>query len=211
MKSRNARRLEAEKMRAEIALLKSQVNPHYFFNALNNIFAVTQRNDDEEAGQAILKLSETMRYMIYDGEAETISASREIEHIRNTIEVFRLRFAPEDHPEIRLRTDGDLDSFLVAPSLLAPFVENALKHGLDSAGRGKVDIDIRRDGNWLEMRVENTRLAGATTIPKPAGIGLANVRKRLELLYPRRHTLDVEETDEIHRVRLRLKQEGEKR
>jgi len=211
IKSRNARRLEAEKMRADIALLRSQINPHYFFNALNNVFAITQRNDDEEAGQAILKLSETMRYMIYDIDVEAISAAREVEHIRNTIEVFRLRFAPEDNPEIRLRTAGDLETVLVAPLLLVPFVENALKHGLDSLGRGKVEIDIRREGAWLDMRVENTRQAGAATMPKPAGIGLDNVCKRLALIYPRRHELTLEETNEVFRVHLRLKHEEGKR
>ena len=205
IKSRNTRRLELEKMRADIALLRSQIHPHFFFNALNNIFAVTQRNGDEESGRAILKLSETMRYLIYDSEAETISAGREVEHIRNTIDVFRLRFAREENPEIRLRTEGDLDSIPVSPSILTPFVENALKHGLDSSGRGWVEIDIRRDGPWLDMRVENTRRAGAEAVRKPGGVGLDNVRKRLALIYPRRHELTVKETEEIFRVHLRLK------
>ena len=211
IKSRSARRLETEKMRADIALLKGQINPHTFFNALNNIYAVAERNNDEEAGRAILKLSDMMRYVIYDSDADAVSVSREVEHIRNTIDVFRLRFGKEEDPDIRLGTEGDLNSFLVAPALLVPFVENALKHGLDSSGRGRVEIDIRRDGFWLDLRVENTRLAGAETVKKPAGVGLANVRKRLELIYPRRHALTIEETKEAFRVRLRLKLGGKGR
>ena len=208
VKSRSARRLEMEKMRAEIALLRSQINPHYFFNALNNIYAVAQRNGDEEAGEAILKLSETMRTVIYDGNEETIRLSREIEHIRNTIDVFRLRFAPKENPDIRLRTEGDLDSLRIAPLLLVPFVENALKHGLDSEGRGKVEIDLRRNGPRLDVRVENARRPAGETAQKPPGIGLANVRKRLELLYPRRHALTVEETSGTFLVHLSLQLGG---
>jgi hypothetical protein len=211
IKSRTARRLETENMRAEIALLRGQINPHYFFNALNNIYAVTERNGDEEASRAILKLSDAMRYIIYDADTDAINVSREVEHIRNTIDVFRLRFAREESPDIRLRTEGDLDSILVAPALLVPFVENALKHGLDSSGQGRVEVDIRRDGPWLDVRVENTRRAGAETVKKPAGVGLANVRKRLELIYPRRHELSVEQTEESFRVHLRLKHGGDER
>ncbi|MDH4270554.1 MAG: histidine kinase, partial [Candidatus Aminicenantes bacterium] len=208
VKSRGARRLETEKMRAEIALLRNQINPHYFFNALNNIYAVAQRNGDEEAGRAILKLSETMRYVIYDGNEEIVQLSREVEHIRNTIDVFRLRFAPKEEPDIRLRTEGDLESIRVAPLLLVPFVENALKHGLDSEGRGKVEVDIRRDGPRLDIRVENTRRPAGDTVRKSPGLGLANVRKRLELLYPKRHALTVEETAGAFRVHLSLQLGG---
>jgi len=204
VKSRNARRLEMEKLRAEIALLRGQINPHYFFNALNNIYAVAQRHGDDEAGEAILKLSETMRYVIYDGNEETILLSREVEHIRNTIDVFRLRFAPKEDPDIRLRTEGDLNSVRIAPLLLVPFVENALKHGLDAEGRGQVEIDIKRAGPRLDIRVENTRRPAGETMPKTPGVGLANVRKRLELLYPKRHALTVEETAETFRVYLHL-------
>ena len=205
LKSRKHGQLEKEKMRAEIALLRSQINPHYFFNALNNIYAVTQRNEDEEAGRAILKLSETMRYMVYDSDSDRISLKKEIDHIRNTIEVFRLRFAPEDHPDIRFRTEGDLDSIAIAPMLLLPFVENAMKHGLNSLGRGRVDIEIRRDGAWLDVRVENERWPAAETVRKHPGIGLANVRKRLDWLYPRTHVLTIREDDRHFRVHLRLK------
>jgi|GEM_PF-320563 len=204
IKSRTARRLEQEKMRAEISLLRSQVNPHYFFNALNNIYAIAQRHDDDEAGRAILKLSETMRYVIYDSDANAVPLGREVEYIRNTIDVFRLRFAPDENPDIRLRTDGDLDAVLVPPMILTPFVENALKHGLDGRGRGRVEVEIRREGPWLELRVENTRPGGGGGGRKPPGVGLANVRRRLELLYPGRHALDVEETPELYRVHLRM-------
>jgi hypothetical protein len=120
------------------------------------------------------------REEIYDGDEEAIRLSREIEHVRNTIDVFRLRFAPKEDPDIRLVTKGGLDSIRIAPLLLVPFVENALKHGLDSAGRGKVEIDIRRDGPRLDIRVENTRRPAGETLRKPPGVGLANVRKRLD-------------------------------
>jgi len=172
------------------------------------IYAVAQRNGDEEAGRAILKLSETMRYVIYDGDEQAIRLSREIEHVRNTIDVFRLRFGPKEDPDIRLVTEGDLDSIRIAPLLLVPFVENALKHGLDSEGRGKVEIDVRRDGPRLDIRVENTRRPAGETLRKPPGVGLANVRKRLELLYPKRHALIVEETAETFRVHLSLQLGG---
>jgi hypothetical protein len=204
IKSRTARRLESEKMKADIALLRSQVNPHYFFNALNNIYAIAQRHDDEETGRAILKLSETMRYVIYDSDADAVRLNGEVEYIRNTIDVFRLRFGPDENPDIRLRTDGDLNTALVPPMILTPFVENALKHGLDSRGRGRVDIEIRREGPWLDMRVENTRPKATDPAHKAPGVGLANVRKRLELLYPGRHELAVEDSPEVYRVHLRM-------
>lgn len=204
----NRRDLVLEKTRADAAFLRSQINPHFFFNSLNNIYAITQRNGDGEAGEAIIKLSELMRYMIYECDAERIAVAREIETIRNFVDVCRLRYSREDSVDIAIAREGRINGSEIAPLLLLPFVENAMKHGIDGKGRGWVRISVGADDGFLRFRVENSKCGVRETVRRHSGVGLANVRRRLELLYPRRHELAVHETEDEYRVDLAVDLEG---
>ena len=203
-KYRRESKLIQEKMRADIDFLRSQINPHFFFNALNNIYAITQRNHDDEAGQAIMKLSGLMRYMTYDSNVAEISVARELEHIENYLEVARLKFAKDDDVDILIQKKGNLRKRKIAPLLLIPFVENAFKHGLGSKGDGYIHLNLCESDGDLQFRIENPILEKEESWRKHPGIGLDNVKRRLQLLYPGRHRLDISDSSGIFKVELIL-------
>ncbi len=207
-KSRSESRMVQEKMKADVDLLRSQINPHFFFNALNNIYAITQRNQDEDAGEAIMKLSGLMRYMIYDSNVAEISLARELEYIEDYLEVARLKFARDEKVDISLEKSGDFRSCKIAPLLLIAFVENAFKHGLGSQGEGYIHLNVQLNGNELHFQIENPILEKEESWRKHPGIGLDNVRKRLELLYPRRHQLDLSDRGGKFRAELFIRLKG---
>ena len=201
-KYRHESKMMQEKMRADIDLLRSQINPHFFFNALNNIYAITQRSHDDEAGNAILKLSGLMRYMIYDSNVAEISLAHELEHIDNYLEVARLKFDKKDIVDIRVQKEGHFRSYKIAPLLLIPFVENAFKHGVGSKGDGYVHLSFHLSDGELSFRIENPILDKQDSWKKHPGIGLDNVIKRLQMLYPGRHQLDITDSEGKFEVRL---------
>jgi two-component system LytT family sensor kinase len=204
-KSRIESRLVKEKMKAEIDLLRSQINPHFFFNALNNIYAITQRNGEEETGEAIMKLSGLMRHMIYDSSAAAIGLDRELEHVKNFIEVARLKLAGDENVDINLTEKGDIRSVKIAPLILIPFVENAFKHGVGSRGEGFINLAVEVEDGELVFQVKNPVLDKGKSVQKHSGIGLDNVGKRLSLLYPGRHTLVIAEEDGLFDVELSIR------
>jgi hypothetical protein len=206
-KYRHESKIEQEKMRADIDLLRSQINPHFFFNALNNIYAITQRNQDKEAGQAIMKLSGLMRYMIYDSNVAEINLARELEHIDHYLEVARLKFDQKDNVDIHLEKEGNFQKHKIAPLLLVPFVENALKHGVGSKGEGYIHLGFFLNDGELIFRIENPILDKEEAWKKHSGIGLDNVKKRLQMLYPDRHQLDISESDGKFKVQLVIRLE----
>jgi two-component system LytT family sensor kinase len=206
-KYRHESRMIQEKMKADLDMLRSQINPHFFFNALNNIYAIAQRNRDDEAGQAILKLSGLMRYMIYDSDVAKISLARELEHIGNYLEVARLKFDKKDKVDIDLQKEGDFHNHKISPLLLIPFVENAFKHGVGSKGDGYVHLRFSVCDGELIFCIENPILQKEESWKKHPGIGLDNVKKRLQLLYPRRHQLDISEAEGKFAVLLTIRLE----
>jgi len=196
-----------EKMRADLDLLRSQINPHFFFNALNNIYAITQRNSDDDAGRAIMKLSGLMRYMIYDSNIAEISLAREIEHIDSYLDVARLKFAEDEKVDIRMVKEGNFTEYKIAPLLLIPFVENAFKHGVGSKGDGYIHLSFVLSDGKLNFRIENPILVKGESLKRHPGIGLDNVKKRLEMLYPDRHRLDISDSEGKFEVQLTVKLE----
>jgi sensor histidine kinase YesM len=201
-KSRQESKMTQEKMRADIDLLRSQINPHFFFNALNNIYAITLRNQDEEAGQAITKLSGLMRYMIYDSDVTEISLARELEHIENYLEVARLKFDKRENVDIVLRKEGEFPNHKIAPLLLVPFVENAFKHGIGSKGDGYIHMNVSMSDEVLNYWIENPILKKEEAWKKHSGIGLDNVKKRLQMLYPGQHQLEISDSEGKFKVQL---------
>ncbi len=173
--------MENQKLGAELSLLKSQINPHFFFNTLNSIYSLAIVKSDRTP-EAVLKLSELMRYIIYDTERKLVPLSKEVEYIANYIELQRLRLP--DEVKVKLKTDlGDADA-VIEPLLLLPFVENAFKHGVDVEKGGIILIDIKLTGNELKLHVENPLVDDNNNIvDKHRGIGVNNTLKRLKLLY----------------------------
>jgi len=193
--------MEKEKMASELAMLKSQINPHFLFNNLNNIYSLAIRKS-EAAPKAIVMLSEMMRYMLYDSTADQISLSKEVEHLHNYIDLQKLRL--KDNKQVCFSTEGDLETKKIEPMLLEPFVENSFKHGDIFRQGGNIHIDLQVNGSQLHFKVSNTFTRNGHVKDKHSGIGLNNIRKRLELLYPSKHQLDITEKEAHFIVDLKL-------
>jgi sensor histidine kinase YesM len=193
---------ENEKLSTELNLLKSQINPHFFFNTLNNIYSLAIQKS-ERTPEAIVKLSELMRHIIYDTDKDKVPLSKEIDYIRNYIELEKLRL--RDNSNIRFMVDGDPAEKLIEPLLLLPFIENAFKHGTGHTQAGTISIQISIRDSRLNLLVENP-VSISSEIPegKNQGIGRINAERRLQLLYNNNYTLETTVTDAIFRVDLTL-------
>jgi two-component system, LytTR family, sensor kinase len=183
--------LEKDKVTTELSFLKHQINPHFYFNTLNNIYALTEV-DPKLAGEAILQLSRMMRYLIYDTQQGTNMLSQEIAFLKNYIHLMKLRMT--DMVKLVVDMPDQLDDMPLAPLILLPFVENAFKHGVSTTRKSHIDIRVTQKGRILDLVVSNAITHdGASSLELPGGIGLSNTRRRLALLYPGKHTLDVAE------------------
>lgn len=180
--------LAKEKNSAELNLLKSQVNPHFLFNTLNNIYSLVYKKSDQ-ALPAIIRLSELMRFMIIDSGADQIALTKELGYIRRFIELESLRVANEGAVDFVIH--GEVGSQRIAPLLLIPFIENGFKHGVltDPGSPFVVDITVAESEVRL-LAINKIDTAGKQGIP---GMGLANVRKRLEILYSGRYSLKIDQ------------------
>lgn len=201
---RRQERLELEKLEAEVKYLRSQLNPHFLFNSLNNIYAITQRNEDREGSDALLRLSGLMRYMLYDSDAESIGLHQEVEHLHNFIDLMLLKYKRDEPPEINFRIEGDMKQCRVVPLILLPFVENAFKHGIDNNGQGYINIDLTHDLGAIHFTVKNSYFPDRQASREHSGIGLDNVRRRLEHLYPGKHELEISSTEDEFVIQMRL-------
>jgi two-component system, LytTR family, sensor kinase len=192
-----------QRQASELALLKSQVNPHFLFNTLNNIYSLVY-NKSEEAPEAVMKFSSIMRYVLGDANAENVHLEQEIEYIRSYIELQKLRIK---HPGfVSLDIEGSTDA-IIAPMLLIPFVENAFKHGSRNQQPG-ILIHLYADNYLIRFEVSNYLRKHPQIIEKQSGgIGLSNIRRRLELLYPGTHELTIKEVDDQYKVILIIKRQ----
>jgi hypothetical protein len=184
--------LERRQVATELSLLKAQINPHFFFNTLNNIYALTLL-DGERARAALHRLSRMMRYVLYETPAGHTRLSQEISFLRDYIELMHLRLT--DQVEVIFETPADAagpDPF-IAPMLFQPYVENAFKHGISASAPSRITIALHQSGpQQVEMCVRNTLFPNhQPEADEPGGIGLANTQRRLDLLYPGRYTLRV--------------------
>lgn len=199
------KRLEKEKMAAEIRFLKSQINPHFLFNTLNNLYAIAEKSRNQQLSDGLMELSSLMRYMLHDGQAEWVSVEQEIKLIRSLIEIQQLRIAEEDDVVISLNVSGDIENTRIAPLILIPFVENAFKHGIDWKQKSFVRINLGVENEIIRFEIRNSVFAGlASGHEQNSGIGLDNVRRRLALIYPEAHTLEIEQQDQVYSVTLIL-------
>ena len=180
------RNLESEKKDMELQFLKSQLNPHFLFNSLNNIYSLAYQKSDKTA-DAILKLSEIMRYMIYESNDSWADLSREVEYLNSYVELQRLRF--KDGAAVEVNIQGEIDGQKIVPLILISFVENAFKHGVANDHQDPIKINIIANQKILHFSVTNKK--NKTNKDAMGGVGLNNVERRLQLLYPDRYKLNI--------------------
>jgi two-component system, LytTR family, sensor kinase len=199
---RNERRnkeLENQKLVAELAYLKAQVNPHFLFNTLNNIYSLAYKQSPETP-DAIMKLSLLMRYMLYESNDTLVSLQKEVDHIENFIDLQKLRL--REQASIKFYVEGDTDGKQIAPMLLMTLVENAFKHGLVSKNEIGIIFNLTITNDYLEFSTINN----ISTHKKRefGGIGLQNLRQRLHLLYPNCHTLSFNSKESVFYATIRI-------
>lgn len=194
--------LRIEKTTAELNFLKAQIHPHFLFNTLNNLYALTLQKSDE-APEVVLKLSEMLDYMLYQCNGPSVPIMKEVELIQNYIELERLRYG--DRLELEFRQEIDHTQIEIAPLFLLTFVENAFKHGASGdMGTATIHILLECKGQQLFFQVFNTKplILQADHTNFKQGIGANNIRRQLELTYPNRHQLTVEETADTYSITL---------
>ena len=199
--------LEKRQLTTELKFLRSQVSPHFFFNTLNNIYSLTLEKSDK-APEVVLKLSELMRYLLYATKKPKQDLKNEIECIQNYIDLERIRF--DDSLEVNMQLSGDMENKKISPMLLIPLIENCFKHGASqNIGKMYIDVDIKVEDDDLFFNVSNTipEKRKKSKIPsRSGGIGLSNVKKRLELGYNKNdYKLNFYERDNKFFVELKLR------
>lgn len=193
-REKNLRELEQEKFLAEMGLLKAQINPHFFFNTLNTLYGLILKKS-KHAAKFALRISDLMHYMLYEARADKVLLTDEISHLENYLRVEEMRFV--DSLDISFTYSGNVDGKLIAPLILLPFVENAFKHG-----SGWITISIKIVANRLYLKVENNYADNGQQ--KGHGLGLENVKRRLELTYPEKYTFELTANNGTFEIDLKL-------
>ena len=194
-------------MQSELRFLKSQINPHFLFNTLNNLYALTLKKSDK-APEIVIKLSEMMRYMLYECNEKRVPLVKEVNYLRNYLDLEQLR--QSDKISINFTVEGDIGNQEIAPLLFIPFLENSFKHGLNTQIReGFVDIRMKVADQDVEFYIENSKgeMVIQPTGRPSGGIGLENVRRRLNILYPDRYNLRVSDNPNTYSVYLTIELE----
>ncbi|WP_298539558.1 sensor histidine kinase [uncultured Aquimarina sp.] len=193
--------LEREQFKSELTQLRNQIHPHFLFNTLNNLYSlIIKKSDDAE--DALIRLSDLMRYMLYEANVPRVQLSKEIDYLRNYIDLEKLRL--NNTNTIHFTTSMNKDSE-IAPFILMPFVENAFKHGISNDKISTIEISVITDKDILTMTVYNTKKINSTkNKDEETGVGLVNVQKRLELLYKDKYELTKNETVSYYEIVLTL-------
>jgi two-component system LytT family sensor kinase len=193
---------QEENLKTELSFLRSQINPHFIFNILNNLVAL-ERMKSEELGPTILKLSALMQYMLYETDEENVPLVKEVEYLQSYIDLQRQRFGGKVKIGVSLEIPDELHE--IEPMLLIPFVENAFKHGVGLIDQPEINIHLETTDKILYFSVLNKYREGSEEIKdKTSGIGLANVRRRLNLLYRDQHTLTISRDHDWFTVLLQI-------
>jgi two-component system, LytTR family, sensor kinase len=196
------KRIELEKTVAELNFLRAQVNPHFLFNTLNNLYALIIEKSDK-SGECVLKLADILKYILAEGKEDKVSLKKELMLLENYIELERLRKPDAD---VSFTTESGVNSYVISPLLLLPFIENSFKHGLNTVTKnGFIHLHIKAVDESLSLTIENNIPPGDNAVAVQShGIGIENVRKRLELLYPNRYQLLIERKKNSFLVNLQL-------
>lgn len=193
--------IEKEKLTAELNFLKAQVNPHFLFNTLNNLYYLAYSKSDNTA-EVIEKLSRMMRYMIYDSNYPQVQLTKEIEYMQNYISLEKLRLS--DNVKINFLIEGVIDTVRITPLILITFLENAFKHGVTSTSKESwIEVSLVSKPGALHFVVSNSK-SGSTNSEEKSGIGLQNVKRRLDLSYPGKYKLEMSDQANEYRINLSL-------
>lgn len=199
LNERVQRDLENQRLSAELAFLKSQINPHFLFNSLNSIYSLAYQKSDTTP-EAILKLSEIMRYMLYESNDNKVELAKELQYLQNYIDLQKIRFGNKAFVELKIT--GEVGEQKIVPLLLIAFIENAFKHGVANDPNMPIVLLINLDGTHLHFYTENKK--HMNNRDTEGGIGLQNVKRRLDLLYPGKYKLDIKDTQDIYTCELSL-------
>lgn len=185
---------ETTQLQSELTFLRSQISPHFMFNILNNLVALARKKSDD-LEPAIMNLSQLMRYMLYESDDNRVFLSKEIEYLKSYINLQMLRFGSS--VKVNINTDGDVDLYTIEPMLLIPFVENAFKHGTGMIDEPVINISIAIDADThlLHFKVDNAISPNDQSKDGSSGIGISNVKRRLAILYPGKHELNIVNED----------------
>jgi two-component system LytT family sensor kinase len=195
-----------EKAEAELNFLKSQINPHFLFNSLNSVYFLIDKKNTE-ARESLHKFSDMLRYQLYELNGAKIPIEREVVYLRDYVDLQKLR--KDEHYSVAFSSSPSVKGFAIEPLLLVPFVENAFKHVSHfSSKTNYIKLDMQRENGHFTFTAENSKESTKTT-EKPGGIGLVNVKRRLELLYPGKYQLSIQNDAEKYKVKLTLELEEE--
>jgi LytS/YehU family sensor histidine kinase len=192
--------LEKATIESELEQLKKQVNPHFLFNTLNNVNVLTQ-TDPERASQVLTRLSDLIRFQLYDSVKEQIFLNSDIHFLTDYLNLEKIR---RDNFEFSISTKGDIANQLIPPLLFIPFVENAVKYSLDSENKSYIYLSFEVERSILYFVCINSKPGKKIMPQKSGGLGLANVKRRLELIYNEKYTLDIKEDENTYQVNLCL-------
>jgi LytS/YehU family sensor histidine kinase len=194
--------LEKEKLNSELAFLKNQISPHFFFNTLNNIYSLININA-EDSQKAVLKLSKMMRYLLYESDHGENQLSHEIEFMNNYIDLMRLRMS--DKVKLDVSFPAKTENISIPPLMFISVIENAFKHGISYREKSFINISMEVSSDFITFRCANSlKKAGDEISDEHSGIGLENVSKRLNLLFPGRHELKIEKTESAFEVFIKV-------
>lgn len=195
------RKMEIEKLSTELEYLKAQINPHFVFNSINTIYFQIDKHN-ALARESLSAFSDMLRYQLYECNGQAIVIEKELQYLRNYVELQRMR--KDENYNIAFVEEGDIRGFTISPLLLIPFVENAFKHVSHHPDKNEIRIEIKKDQHHFHFTVFNTKESKAVHNGF-AGIGLKNVQRRLQLLYRARHELKIDDRGESFEVKLSLK------
>lgn len=202
----STKELENKRLEAELAFLRSQIQPHFFFNTLNNLYYLTLSKSDQ-APETVLKLADLMSYVIYKGRLNRVSLLDEIGHVQDYIDLERLRYG--ERLELNFNISGNVEDKYIPPLILLPFVENSFKHGgIDDTKVLPINIDVMVEDHTLTYSVENLRrvevVKSDTKMLERTGIGIANTKRRLNLLFKSDYILDIQQTPDKYQIKLKM-------
>ncbi|TXJ27342.1 MAG: two-component system sensor protein [Chitinophagaceae bacterium] len=205
LKEQRNLQLKKENAESQLQLLKAQVHPHFLFNTLNNIYSFTQ-NTSPQASKLVTGLSDLLRFILYECNQPLIPLSKELKMIGDYIELEKVRYGNE--LELHLDLPTETDDLYIAPLLLLPLIENCFKHGTSQIlEQPWVSLHIDLKGRQMQMKLLNGKSVKSTTSKSGSGIGIYNVKKRLELLYPGKHELTITDEEDVFIVNLKIELE----
>jgi len=192
--------LEKTTIQSELEQLKKQVNPHFLFNTLNNVNVLTQ-TDPEKASQVLTRLSDLIRFQLYDSAKEKIFLNGDIHFLTDYLNLEKIR---RDNFEFTISTKGEISNQLIPPLLFIPFVENAVKYSLDAENKSYIYLDFKIEKNILYFVCVNSKPQKKIAPNKEGGLGLTNVKRRLDLLYEKKYSLDIKDSESAYQINLCL-------